>query len=52
MVTTNGANYNQTRGLRYNNWWNGDIGYISMYDKWIGYSEINYVYNSTKLRYI
>lgn len=38
-------------GLRYNNWWNGSIGYISMYDNWIGYSQIDYIYNLTKTRY-
>jgi hypothetical protein len=39
-------------GLRYNNWWNGNIGYVSIYNKWVGYSFIDSLYNSTRTRYI
>ena len=46
------GNHTPSVGLRYNNWWNGNIGYISIYDEWIGYAQINLIYNSTKARYV
>lgn len=35
-------------GLRYNEWFKGSIGYVDAYDTWIGTSNVNNIYNTTK----
>lgn len=38
-------------GLRYNNWLNGNVGFVQIYPSWIGYSNISNLYNYTKGNY-
>ncbi len=45
------ANWGAFLGLRYNNWLNGNVGFMQVYPSWIGYNNINNLYNYTKGRY-
>lgn len=38
-------------GLRYNNWLNGNIGYVAIYSEWAGFTYINDIIAQTKSRY-
>jgi len=38
-------------GLRYNNWFNGEIGFVSIYNKWTTTAEFDNIYNNTKTNY-
>jgi hypothetical protein len=45
------SNWGAFLGLRFNNWLNGNVGFVQIYPSWIGYDNINNLYNNTKGRY-
>jgi hypothetical protein len=45
------ASWGAFLGLRYNNWFNGRIGYAAIYTTDIGQSNVDTIYNNTKARF-
>lgn len=45
------ASWGAFLGLRFNSWLNGDVGYAQVFSDWIGFNNIDSIYNATKGRY-
>lgn len=48
---TTSASWSAFMGLRYNNWYNGDFSYMSIYNSDIGEAALDTIYANTKLTY-
>jgi hypothetical protein len=45
------TNWSSFLGLRYNNWFNGELGLMYVDNTWVGYNATDVIYNGTKGRY-